>query len=141
MMVPGGVVAHVLSAPVMPIPDDGDSGFFGPGMPGPDMGGAGDAFSAFFGLAVVLVIAGAVFSVVVAARKRRILRDAGIDPFTVDAAIAAKVLRSDLLAPSTPAAQVAPSIEKRLAELDDLRARGVISEDEHREARAAVLKG
>ena len=141
MMVHGGVVAQVMSAPVMPVPDDGDSGFFDPGMPGPGMGVAGDAFSALFGLVVVLVIAGAVFTVVVAMRKRRILRDAGIDPYTVDAAIAAKVLRSDLLAPSRSEPHEAPSIEKRLGELDDLRARGIITEDEHREARAAVLRG
>ncbi|MFJ6679098.1 SHOCT domain-containing protein [Microbacterium sp. NPDC091382] len=141
MMIHGGVVARVLSAPVLPVPDEGDGGFFDPGMPGTDMGAAGDAFSVFFGVVIVLMIAGGVFTFVVAMRKRRVLRDAGIDPFTVDAAIAAKVLRSDLLAPSTPSSPAAPTIEMRLAELDELRSRGIISEDEHRDARAAVLRG
>lgn len=94
-----------------------------------------------------MIIAVAVFGIVVAVRKHRILKDAGVDPFTVDAAIAAKVLRSDAFSSSTrtpspePAAEPAPTIEMRLAELDDLRSRGVITEDEHREARAAVLRG
>jgi len=96
-----------------------------------------------------VIIAVAVFGIVVAVRKHRILKDAGVDPFTVDAAIAAKVLRSDAFSSSTrtpspePAAEPAPAptIEMRLAELDDLRSRGVITEDEHREARAAVLRG
>ncbi|MDP4332862.1 SHOCT domain-containing protein [Curtobacterium sp. A7_M15] len=32
-------------------------------------------------------------------------------------------------------------LEQRLAELDDLHARGVISDDEHRAARAETLRG
>lgn len=90
-----------------------------------------------------MIIAVAVFGIVVAVRKHRILKDAGVDPFTVDAAIAAKVLRSDAFSSSTrtPSPEPAPTIEMRLAELDDLRSRGVITEDEHREARAAVLRG
>jgi len=94
-----------------------------------------------------VIIAVAVFGIVVAVRKHRILKDAGVDPFTVDAAIAAKVLRSDAFSSSTrtpspePSPEPALTIEMRLAELDDLRSRGVITEDEHREARAAVLRG
>ena len=143
MMVDGGVVgpASAAAGPGMPGPGGGDDGFFGPGMPGPDMGFIGGAFGVIFGLAVVIVIAVTVFVIVVAARKRRVLRDAGIDPYTVDAAIAAKVLRSDALSSSGSAGHAPRSVEQRLAELDDLRARGVISEDEHREARAAILKG
>jgi hypothetical protein len=41
---------------------------------------------------------------------------------------------SELLAPR-------PSLEARLAELDDLHARGVITADEHAKARAEVLAG
>ncbi|MFL0566202.1 SHOCT domain-containing protein [Microbacterium sp. 179-I 1D1 NHS] len=143
MMVHGGVVDAVRFAPVMPVPDDGDGGFFDPGMPGPDMGAAGDAFGAVFGLVVVVILGVAVFGIVVAVRKHRILKDAGVDPFTVDAAIAAKVLRSNALSPAapTPEPRPAPTIEMRLAELDDLRSRGVITEEEHRDARAAVLRG
>ncbi|MEV8023488.1 SHOCT domain-containing protein [Microbacterium sp. NPDC080220] len=141
-----------------------DSGYIDDGVigvpPGMDDGGFMDptgmdgmaaGFSAVFGLVLVLGIVGAVFGLVVRARKYRILSDAGIDPLTVDAQIAAKVLRSDALAPAASEPAVAtppaaptpavPAIEQRLIELDGLRARGIISDEEHREARAAVLKG
>ncbi len=124
-----------------------DGGFMDP----TGMDGMASGFSAVFGLVLVLGIVGAVFGLVIRARKYRILSDAGIDPLTVDAQIAAKVLRSDALAPAASEPAVAtppaaptpavPTIEQRLIELDGLRARGIISDEEHREARAAVLKG
>ena len=124
-----------------------DGGFMDP----TGMDGMASGFSAVFGLVLVLGIVGAVFGLVIRARKYRILSDAGIDPLTVDAQIAAKVLRSDALAPAASEPTVAtppaaptpavPAIEQRLIELDGLRARGIISDEEHREARAAVLKG
>jgi len=49
--------------------------------------------------------------------------------------------RSHVVSSSANAAPGPRSIEQRLAELDDLRTRGVISDDEHRDARAAILKG
>ncbi|CAI9386682.1 SHOCT domain-containing protein [Microbacterium sp. T2.11-28] len=103
--------------------------------------GAATGMGGFIGLFVVLFIGAAIFSAVVGIRKYRILRDAGTDPFTVDAAVAAKVLRSDVLRGSDEPATAPRSIEERLAELDGLLARGVITADEHREARAAVLRG
>lgn len=113
---------------------------FGPDFvtPGMDMNAG---FVGFFGLVLLLVVAGVIFSVVVGVRKYRILKDAGADPFTVDAAVAAKVLRSDVLRPSSTDVPATRSLEERLRELDDLFARGVITEDEHREARAAALRG
>lgn len=108
------------------VPDD----FVSPGM------AASTGMEGFFGLFVVVFVGVAIFSIVVGIRKYRILHDAGADPFTVDAAVAAKVLKSDMLNPSA-----GRSVEERLAELDGLLARGVISDEEHREARAAVLRG
>jgi hypothetical protein len=110
-----------------------------PGVGDPMMG-MSTGMEGAFGLVLILVVAGVIFSIVVGARKYRILRDAGTDPFTVDAAVAAKVLKSDMLAPPAASAP-ARSVEERLGELDDLFARGVISADEHREARAALLRG
>lgn len=111
------------------LPDD-VVGVGGPGM------ATSTGFEGFFALFLVLFVAAAIFSVAVGIRKYRILRDAGTDPFTVDAAVAAKVLKSDML--NTPAER---PTEERLAELDGLLARGVISADEHRDARAAILRG
>jgi len=108
----------------------------------PSLGaGAGTGMEGFVGLFFLLFVGVAIFSAVVGIRKYRILRDAGTDPFTVDAAVAAKVLTSDVLRGSDERATAERSIEERLAELDGLRARGVITADEHREARAAVLRG
>jgi hypothetical protein len=103
---------------------------------GPGMGAPSTGFEGFFALFVVLFVGAAIFSIVVGIRKYRILHEAGTDPFTADAAVAAKVLKSDML--NNPAQR---SVEERLTELDGLLARGVISAEEHREARAAVLRG
>lgn len=115
---------------------------YGPDVvtPGTDMTAGVEGL---FGLVLVLFIGGAIFSAIVGFRKYRILKDAGADPFTVDAAVAAKVLRSDVLRPSGSQEPEAParSLEERLKELDDLLARGIITPDEHREARAAALRG
>jgi hypothetical protein len=97
-----------------------------PGVGDPMMG-MSTGMEGAFGLVLILVVAGVIFSI-------------GTDPFTVDAAVAAKVLKSDMLAPPAASAP-ARSVEERLGELDDLFARGVISADEHREARAALLRG
>lgn len=110
-------------------------------MPDPGMGAAvSTGVSGVFGLFVVIAIGAVVFSIVVGVRKYRVLKDAGVDPLTVDAAMAAKVINSDVLAPRTPEPQPR-TIEDRLRELDDLLARGVITPDEHRAARAAALAG
>lgn len=119
---------------------DGTSGFGGPDVYGPGPYGPGDmatGMEGIGGLFLFLFVIAAIVSIIVGIRKFRILRRAGTDPFTVDAAVAAKVLQSDLLAGGRPVR----SIEERLRELDGLRARGVITEEEHRDARAAVLRG
>lgn len=97
------------------------------------------AFGVIFGVAVVLILAGFVFVIVVSVRKYRVLKDAGHDPLTVDAALAARVLNSDLLSPGARSGDGSTTREQRLAELDDLFARGVITEAERATARAAVL--
>ncbi|HCJ49344.1 MAG TPA: hypothetical protein DHW40_08455 [Microbacterium sp.] len=122
----------------IPFDETGVGPFSGNGMAGVESG-----FSVVFVLIALVVIGGVIFSTVVGMRKYRVLKDAGVDPLTVDAAIAAKVLRSDVLAPTATPAALAPekTLEVRLAELDDLHARGVISDDEHRDARSAALRG
>ncbi len=110
--------------------------------------GMSSGFATLFAIIVVLVIAGGVAGVVINARRYRLLRRAGHDPLTVDAAIAAKILDSDLLRSDTTRPEGADaleaperSVEQRLAEVDDLHARGVISADERAAARAAILAG
>ena len=78
-------------------------------------------------LGFVTVVVLVVVNVVRARRK-------GISPLTSQVDLAARLLQSRALQPDR-------SLDERLVELDDLAARGVISTDEHREARAAVLRG
>lgn len=117
--------------------------FLPPPAPGLDTSGMAAGFSIVFTLAILAVVAGIAFSIFVAVRKYRVIKRSGHDPFTVDAAVAAKVLNSDLLRPGTAVDDAAPakSLEQRLAEVDELHARGVISDGERVAARAAILAG
>lgn len=99
-----------------------------------------DIFSGAMVLFGVLFVGTVIFIVIVAARKWRIAKDAGYDPLTMDTQIAAQVGRSALLRPAD-APPERSSIEQRLAELDDLHDRGVISDAEHAAARAKALEG
>jgi hypothetical protein len=56
----------------------------------------------------------------------------GHDPFTMETELAAKAIDSQLLSAGT-------TLEGRLRELDDLRARGIITVDEHAKARAEAI--
>ncbi|MEU1970153.1 SHOCT domain-containing protein [Microbacterium sp. NPDC019599] len=84
-------------------------------------------FGAFF-------IAVLTFIVVAIVRNARKAREAGYDPMTMQTELTARAMSSELLQP-------AKSTEQRLRELDDLRARGVISAEERDRARADILRG
>ncbi len=94
----------------------------------------GAGFVIFFALAVLFIIAVAVVMVVMISRNAAKARELGHDPLTMQTELAARAMDSELLAPR-------PSLEARLAELDDLHARGVITADEHAKARAEALAG
>lgn len=92
----------------------------------------GAGFVIFFALAVLFIIAVAVVMVVMISRNAAKARELGHDPLTMQTELAARAMDSELLAPR-------PGLEARLAELDELHARGVITADEHAKARAEVL--
>lgn len=54
-----------------------------------------------------------------------------------DAAALAKAMREQM--PAAPAAGAAPSVQERLAQLDELRAQGLVSDDEYASKRQAIL--
>lgn len=100
------------------------------------------SFDLLWSAGLVAIGIGAVVVVVLVVRSTGRLVRHGIDPTTVDAELAARLLQSQALAPAvggTEAAAAVRSVEERLAELDALHARGVISEDERAAARARVL--
>jgi hypothetical protein len=102
-------------------------------MPSPLAPSGGDtAFAAFFLLVTAFIVVGLVASVVVAVRKRNVLRDAGLDPFTAEEQVLGQVHRSQALAPERTA-------ESRLAEAVDLHRRGLITADELGEMRQRIL--
>ncbi|WIB77820.1 SHOCT domain-containing protein [Curtobacterium sp. MCPF17_002] len=82
------------------------------------------------------VVIGIGFVVVIALAIYRGTRMAnrGQNPLTLQEDLAYKAMQSNTLAPAQP-------LEQRLAELDDLHRRGVITDDEHRSARAEALRG
>ncbi len=82
-----------------------------------------------FGIIFVGIFTLIVYSIVKNVQKARQL---GHDPFTMQTELAAKAIDSSLLAPQNV-------IETRLTELEDLRARGVITEAEYAKARAEAI--
>jgi cytochrome c-type biogenesis protein CcmH/NrfG len=82
----------------------------------------------------VIVVLGTIAVIVLAVYRSTRMANRGQNPLT---------LTEDLAFQATQSATLAPvkSLEQRLAELDDLHARGVISDDEHRAARADALRG
>lgn len=92
------------------------------------------SFTVVWGLVVGVVVLGFVAVVVLVVLNVVRARRNGISPLTSQTDLAARLLQSRALQPER-------SLDDRLAELDDLARRGVISADEHRDARAAVLRG
>lgn len=94
----------------------------------------GGGFDAMFVIIPVIIVIGIVATVGLVIYRSVHVARAGRNPLTLDTDIALAALDSPLLAPAT-------SLEKRLREVDDLHARGVISDAEHASARAAILAG
>jgi hypothetical protein len=94
-----------------------------------ESGGFETAFLVAFAGVALLVLVGFAFVAYAAVRSARAARRAGIDPFTNDAQVLAQAISGQ-----------GRTVEQRLAELDDLHRRGVISPEEHRSARARALE-
>ena len=70
-------------------------------------------------------------------RNVRVMRDAGVDPYSAGGQIAARLASGTILGDGGPAS--GGDLETRLRELDDLHARGVITAEEHTAARSRLL--
>jgi hypothetical protein len=62
----------------------------------------------------------------------------GLNPFFPQDQVDATIVNSQIMRPAAPE-QPAKTIEERLAELDDLHGRGVISDDEWHEGRSKAI--
>ena len=89
-------------------------------------------FVALFVFAGIMVVGGWIFRAVQAGQRFKVYRDAGLNPLTHQAEIEAKIAQAGFMTKPI-------SIEQRLAELDDLCQRGVISDSERTAARAKIL--
>ena len=92
------------------------------------VGGFGVVFALFILVFVGIVVTGVVLGV----RNYRKAKDAGVDIFTLQTDLAVKAANSQFLAP-------AQSKEQRLAELDSLKAKRVINDEEYTAARIKIL--
>ncbi|PYY37745.1 hypothetical protein DEJ16_05265 [Curtobacterium sp. MCJR17_055] len=81
----------------------------------------------------VLVVIGILVSIGITAYRSTRMAKRGQNPFTIEEDLAHSAMRSRALAPMT-------TLEQRLAELDDLHRRGVITDEEHRAARSDALR-
>jgi hypothetical protein len=93
-----------------------------PGIPGP--------FIALFVIFAIVGVGSAIW-------RFSVLRRGGLNPFVATEQIEAKLAQSRLLQP--PPTETTK--EQRLAEIDDLYQRGVISADEHVAGRAKIISG
>lgn len=128
----------MLSSPMASVEFEGpDVSQFGSGSDG-GFGsfGFGDfgAFGVLFGVGSAVIGLGVVAIVVTIVLRSARMAKRGQNPFTMEEDLAYQAMQSRTLAPEK-------SLEQRLAELDDLRARGVISDEEHRTARTEALRG
>jgi hypothetical protein len=85
-----------------------------------------------FAVFAVFFVTVLVFAVTGIARSRKVLRQNGLDPLAAQAQIAVRLAQG-------PLGTRAPGLEQRLAELDDLHRRGVITTAEHEAARRTAL--
>jgi len=103
-------------------------------VPDPGSPGIPSGFIALFVIVAVIAIGGAIWRAVVLSRG-------GLNPFVareqLEARLAQKLGERDTPVP----AQHPKSMEDRLAELDDLHERGVISAEERAAGRAKIIGG
>jgi hypothetical protein len=83
---------------------------------------------------VIMIVVGVVGFVV----RASVLRRGGLSPFAAREQLEAKLARELDRRSAAPPRRTA---EERLAELDDLHRRGVISDQERHDARAKILSG
>jgi len=106
-----------------------------PGLPG--------FFVAFLVIAGIIVVVG----IGVGIWRFSVLRSGGLNPFVAREQLEARLAQSQMMQPPPPPPpmqpqpQPQPTTEQRLAEVDDLYHRGVISADEHAAGRAKIIAG
>ena len=86
-------------------------------------------FAAFTTLAFIVML---VIIIRVAMRSRRVLRDAGLDPLAATAQLATRFAQGPMMTATK-------TVEQRLADIEDLYTRGLITTEERSSARTSAL--
>jgi hypothetical protein len=89
------------------------------------------------GVFIVIFVIFALIAVASLIWRSTVLRSGGLNPFIAREQLEARLNQSALLTPP----EATKTIEQRLAELDDLHERGVISDAERAAARAKIIAG
>jgi hypothetical protein len=90
-------------------------------------------FIALFVIAAIVGVGSSIW-------RYSVLRSGGLNPFVAKEQLEAR-LNQTLITPPAPPSAPGRSIEQRLAELGDLHARGVITNEELAAGRAAIIAG
>jgi hypothetical protein len=88
-------------------------------------------FIALFVMMGILIVGSSIW-------RFSVLRSGGLNPFVAREQLEARLNQSEMLKPPSAAEK---SMEQRLAELDDLYQRGVITEAERAAGRAKIITG
>lgn len=101
--------------------------------------------SAAVGIFWVIFLGVVAWGIYVAVKNYRLAKSRGYDPVTMETDMATRLMDSQIMQPAAPTAtptSAAPAtVEERLAEIDGLHERGVISAEERAAARAKILGG
>jgi hypothetical protein len=88
------------------------------------------------GFIVLMVVVGLI-GIGTAIWRFSVLRQGGLNPFVAKEQLEAKLAQSQMMEPAAPD----KTVEERLAEVDDLLDRGVITAQERDAARAKIISG
>jgi hypothetical protein len=111
-------------------------------MPSPSAPGIPTGFVVMFVIIVILAVVGVIAGIATGRRRASVLRSGGLSPLYAREQLEVELAKNLRAAAGPPApGQPAKTTEQRLAELDNLHERGVISGEERAAGRARIIGG
>jgi hypothetical protein len=98
-------------------------------------------FIVLFVIVGILIVVGVIVSVSTGIRRASVLRSGGLSPFYAKEQLEVELAKNLRGAVAPAPGQPAKTTEQRLAELDNLHERGVISGEERAAGRARIIGG
>jgi hypothetical protein len=111
-------------------------------LPSTPSSGFPSSFTTLFVIFIVIFVIAFVAAIGTAIWKSTVLRRGGLSPVVSKEQLEVKLAQSQLLQPpSAQSSRQKPSKEQRLAEVDDLYRRGIITAEEHAAGRGKIISG